>query len=76
MGTTQTPKCLWIENVVKQEIAPAVEVECRKDFDTKDYILWLTIGSKSTRVRFTTEAYEDDRWRPVVQGALEDLNSS
>jgi hypothetical protein len=74
MGTIQTPECLWIEKIVRDEFAPDIEVECRKDFETRDYIVWLTLNGRSFPARFTAEAYQDDRWKPAVQKTLEELN--
>jgi hypothetical protein len=76
MGTIQTPECSRIEQAVREEMAPGVEVECRKDFDTKDYIVWLTLRGKSLSARVTSEAYQDNRWKPAIQGVLEELNSN
>jgi hypothetical protein len=74
MGTTQPAECLWIEKVIREEFATRIEVECRTDFDSKDYIVWLTINGTSTPVCFTMEEYQDDNWKPIIQAALEELN--
>jgi hypothetical protein len=76
MGTIRTPECEWIEQAIREEMAPSIDVECRQVYDTKTYIVWLTIEYRSHPIRFAMESYQDDRWKPIVRAGLEELNAS
>jgi hypothetical protein len=36
---------------------------------------WVTIANRSHPVRFSIEAYQDNRWKQTVQNGLEELNA-
>jgi hypothetical protein len=65
---------LWIEKVIREELAPSIEVECWKDFETKDYNVWLTLNGRHLLAPFTMEEYQDGLWKATVQKTLEELN--
>ena len=73
----RTPECRRIENVIRRELASPLELECRYDFDNKEYVVeWARQAEGgSHRTRFSKEAYADDRWKPWVRTVLQELNS-
>jgi hypothetical protein len=74
MGTIRTPECAWIEKVFREELVPEAEIECQKDYDTLEYIVWITINGRSWPTKFSTESYQEDRWKPIVRKAVEEQN--
>ena len=77
MASYRTPECSLIEAYVR-ELAPGIgSVECRKVFDSKDYLLSLQLGPRSRidNLQITMEEYQDDRWKTKIRAKLEELNS-
>ncbi|MGO9011508.1 MAG: hypothetical protein ACLQPN_15515 [Bryobacteraceae bacterium] len=58
----------WIEKVIREELAPGIELECWKDFDSRGFRVWFTINDVRTPVGISMEKYEDDNWKLIVTG--------
>ena len=73
MGTNRNKECERIEEEVRSFSPSELIVECQQDFDSKDYIIWLTIGQRSYRACITSEMWQDDTWHLTVQGGIDQI---
>jgi hypothetical protein len=65
MGTIKTRESEYVEAEARS-IAPDFEIECAKDFDTKDYTIWLTKNARSFPIQLTMEDVADRDWRSIL----------
>jgi hypothetical protein len=74
MGTTTNRGSEYVQSEARS-ILPEFEIECAQDFDTKDYIVWLTKQGRSRQIRLTMEEVADQDWRALLTSQADAISS-